>query len=183
MVTAENILEIEFDGPQNENPVFRPLQRKLRGRFDLNRIKEPQARLKANLFPDPIPGQRIRVNLDNGEAAVVEPLSMPEFEPIRSRYEFDDNGRKRFRFAPEVEPINVELPTLLYWMRADVNAGTAKVVRGSFPEKIEGKPQRNFYTPRTAPEATTAANAMAAMAAALAANTEVMGKLLAKLGK
>ena len=79
---TDNIVEIEIDGPRNESCVFRPLQRRIRGRFDLRRVAEPKAMLLHPQHPDPIPGQRLRLNIAAGTAVRFEPGDEREVELV-----------------------------------------------------------------------------------------------------
>ena len=49
---------VEIDGPRNECLYFRPLQKRVRGKFDLMRDSEPLAKVLASETPGPVPGQR-----------------------------------------------------------------------------------------------------------------------------
>jgi hypothetical protein len=184
MATAENVVEIEIDGEQNENCVFRPLRKRLRGRFDLRRVAEPQAGLKAKQHPQPIPGQRLRLNIDTKRLEIIESLRLPESTAIRERYERGPHGELMCRL-PEHETIdNVDVPTILYWMQAEVNNKTARLVgAGRFPANMPGKVQRSFYSPEREKRDDAMASGMKAMADAVTANTRVMEALLAKLTK
>ena len=50
-------LAVEIDGPKNECLSFRPLQRKVRGRFDIARDSEPQSKLAAGTIPSNMPAE------------------------------------------------------------------------------------------------------------------------------
>jgi hypothetical protein len=141
-------IEIVIDGPRNENLQFRPLQRTLRGTFDLNRVPEPLARMKTAEWPRPIPGMRISVDPDKATAIVIEPLHSAEHASMRARVE--SIGVK---LGPAVEPFeSIDVPTWLYWMRRAVGSGVAKIVDGKFPAIDEAKVQKNFITkPQTDP--------------------------------
>lgn len=178
---TENVVEVEIDGPHNEACIFRPLQRRIRGRFELRRIAEPLAMTKHTEHPDPIPGQRLRLNIDTGLAELIEPLRMPEFAAIRQRYEFNERGEKTATFAEDEAFENVDVPTWLYWMKAEKEAGNAKLLAGTLPDKIEGKIRRSFYTTPPENHETTVADAMTKMADAMAANTAVMTELLKRM--
>lgn len=161
--------------------MFRPLQRRIRGRFELRRIAEPLAMTKHTEHPDPIPGQRLRLNVDTGRAELIESLLLPEFAAVRQRYEFNEKGEKTATFLKDEDLGKVDVPTWLYWLAAEVKAGNAKVIVGTLPEKIEGKIRRNFYTAPTEDRETTVADAMTKMADAMTANTAVMTELLKRI--
>ncbi len=136
---------IEVDGSRNECLHFRPLQRRVRGRFDYYRDSEPMAKVAGGEEPNPIPGQRIGFDTDTGTGFILEPLHEPEFRAIRERIE-----AKGFRLPPEREEFpQADAATWLYWLAGAVKAGLAKVVDGKLPEKINGKPRLNFITAET----------------------------------
>ena len=141
MVKQANLIEVEIDGPQNQALYFRPLQRRVRGRFDLHRVKEPNAGKLLGTWPDPIPGQRLALNVDTGEAAIVEPLYEPQYAAIRERIEAQ--GRK---LGPERESFKVDVPTWAYWLQSAVSSGVARVTAGTLPESIEGMPRLRFHS-------------------------------------
>jgi hypothetical protein len=135
-------IEIVVDGPKNQDVQFRPLQRALRGTFDVNRVPDPQARLKIAEFPRPIPGVHITLDTDKKTAAIVEPLYEAEHAAIREKIE-----RMGMKLPPQREEFqNIDVPTWLYWMRRAVANGVAKIVEGKFPEIDESQVQKNFIT-------------------------------------
>ncbi len=106
-------IEITIDGAKNENLHFRPLQRSLRGAFDLSRVADPQARLKLAEFPRPIPGVHLIVDPEKQTAAIVEPLYDEAHAAIRERIE--GMGMK---LGPKREEFQgIDVTTWLYWMR------------------------------------------------------------------
>ncbi len=148
MPTKTQPVEIEINGQRNENLYFRPLQRSVRGRFDLNRVGEPTARMKAVDFPHPIPSQRIGIEAD-GSGYIMDPLHDGEFAALRERIE-----RQGKKLPPKLETFDdVDLPTWLFWIKRAVDSGIAKVVAGSLPKTIEGEPKMNFIVNR--PKETT----------------------------
>lgn len=168
MVKASNTIEIEIDGQHNEHLRFRPLQRSIRGRFDLNRIREPQARMQSANWPEPIPSQRIGVDLDSRTGFVVETIH--QHPTLKTRIE--QHGMK---LAPEREEFtNVDLPTWLFWIKRAVESGLAKVVVGELPERIDGEPQMEFIV-RRKPDGNDR------LAAAIEANTAVLAAVLERL--
>jgi hypothetical protein len=136
-------VEIKIDGPRNENLCFKPLQRTLRGTFDLARVPEPLARMKVNEFPRPIPGLHIAVDVEKQTAMIIDPLHDPEHEAIREKI-----AGLGMKLGPAVERIeNVDANTWLYWMRRAVSAGTCKIVSGQFPAIDEATARRDFIMP------------------------------------
>ncbi len=137
------IVEIAIDGPRNDNLCFKPLQRTLRGTFDLNRVPEPLARMKVNEFPRPIPGLHIAVDADKTTATITDPLHDPEHAAIKEKIE-----AMGMKLGPAVERFeNIDANTWLYWMRRAVSAGTCKIVSGQFPAIDEAKARRDFIMP------------------------------------
>jgi hypothetical protein len=134
------ILEVVIDGPRNQNLYFRPLQRSLRGTFDVNRIAEPHARTLITDLPWPIPGLRVVLDFDKRTAAIVDPLYAPEHKVIREKIE-----AQKMKLGPEREELlNVDLNTWAFWLRRAVANGVAKIVAGKFPEIDEAKARKNF---------------------------------------
>ena len=164
-------LEIELNGPRNQNLFFRPLQRRLRGRLDFARDSRPLARMKTAQYPLPIPGQRLGIDLDNSEGFLVDPLHDAEHLPTRERIEA--SGAK---LGPARESFpNVDAVTWLFWIKSAVDAGLAQVVSGKLPDKITGEPQTSFIMKREPSSSDR-------LTAAIERQTEVFEKLLAKLG-
>jgi hypothetical protein len=180
---ADDVIEVEIDGPRNQACVFRPLQRRIRGRFDLRRVAETAAMQQIVKHPEPIPGQRLRLNTATGKAELIEPLQLPEFAAVRQRYEFNDKGEKLARFPEHENFEKVDVATWLYWLAVEVKAGMARLLRGSLPdpEELEAKAKRNFYTAPKNPREDAMATAMNKMADAMTANTAVMQELLKRM--
>ena len=165
-------IEIEIDGDRNESLRFRPLQRSIRGRFDLNRIAEPQARLRAAELPLPIPGQRLGID-PSGTGYLIEPLHDEDHATIREKIE-----KKGMKLEPELTEFpNIDLPTWLYWLKRAVESGIAKITKGKLPDKIDGKPRKNFVMAEPEPSVTDK------LTAALEKQSVLFEKLLAKLGE
>jgi hypothetical protein len=170
-------LLVEFDA-DNRNPYFPPLERVMRGAYSsqiaVRRDKDAGAVLAE--FPEPIPGQQLAVNVESGDAAILEPLHDPRFAAIADRIK----GRG-IRLPEQRESVKCDLPTLIHWIKEAVEAKQARVVSGSLPDKIEGKPRLHFIVqPRESSEAKLAA-AIDRMAAAQEQQTEAITKLLAAL--
>jgi hypothetical protein len=145
MVAAETILEIELDGPRNENFFFDPLNRRVRGRWDWNRVDEPQARMMTSVYPRPIPGQRLALDLATGTGYVIEPLRNPnDADAALCKERIEANG---MRIGPERETFtDVHKPTWLFRMKQLVDAGFGKIVRGAFPADFGGEPRLTFLS-------------------------------------
>lgn len=172
MVKNATTIEVEIDGPHNECLMFRPLQRSIRGRFDLNRVGEPMARMKSVEWPQPIPSQRLGIDAD-GSAYILEPLHDDEHAAIRERIE-----RQGMKLPPECETFDdVDLPTWLFWIKRAVDSGIAKVVAGQLPKVIDGTPKMNFIVNR--PTQSTADR----LAAAIERQNVLFEKLLERLPK
>jgi hypothetical protein len=134
------LVEIVIDGPQNENLYFRPLQRPLRGTFDLNRVPEPLARMQINAFPRPIPGLHIVVDAEKKTGTIIDPLHDAEHAAIREKIE-----ARGLKLGPQAERFDgIDVNTWLFWMRRAVASGVAKIVDGKFPEIDEAKARKNF---------------------------------------
>ncbi len=136
-------VEIKIDGSRNDNLHFKPLQRTLRGTFDLNRVPEPLARMKFNEFPKPIPGLHIAVDAENKTAKISDPLHDAEHFAIKEKIE-----ALGMKLGPAVERIeNIDTNTWLFWMRRAVVNGTCKVVSGNFPAIDDAKARKDFIMP------------------------------------
>lgn len=165
-------VEIEIDGPCNENLHFRPLQRAVRGRFDLNRVGEPMARMKSVEWPRPIPSQRLGIDAD-GSGYILEPLHDAENAAMRERIE-----KQGMKLAPACETFDdVHLPTWLFWIKRAVESGVARVVAGTLPQRIDGTPKRNFIVDR--PAQSTGDR----LAAAIERQNELFERLLERLSQ
>ena len=135
-------LEIELDGPHNECLHFRPLARSLRGKFDLNRCCEPQARMMTTRFPKPIPGLKLGIDTDTAQGYLIDPLHDAEHAPTREQIEGMGLkiGKRRETFD------SVHVSTWLFWMQRAVQGGWATLVEGKFPDKLADEPQKSFIT-------------------------------------
>jgi len=157
VATATNIVEIEAADPQGRRLYFLPLQRRLRGEFNYNMPAEPLAKMHINRIPETVPGQRLALDVDSATAWISEPLREPEHavlaEKLRDRY--------KCTFAPEREELkDVDVPTFLYWMRRAVESGSARLVRGELPEKINGEPRKSFFSNASEDSSTKLADAI-----------------------
>ena len=166
-------VEVEIGGPLNECLSFRPLPGRLvRGRYDLNRVAEPLAKLKSAEWPVPVPGQRIGVDAE-GIGYLAEPLHSPEHKPLREKIE-----RAGMRLEPELTTFEgVDVVSWLYWLKRAVEGGIARVVKGALPDKIDGKPRKNFIMAEPEP------SAVDKLTAAIEKQSQLFERLLEKLSK
>ena len=176
MNTASTVV-VEFDA-DNRNPYFPPLQTALRGAYSAQvasrRDKDAGALLSE--WPEPIPGQRLAVDVETGEAALVEPLHDPRFAAIAERIK-----ARGIKLCPEREHVACDVPTLLHWIKEAVNAGQAKVVAGRLPEKIEGTPRLHFIVQPVETAEAKLAKAMESMAEAQREQTKALTAVLTAL--
>jgi len=165
-------VDIDIDGTRNECLDFRPLPgRTVRGRFDLNRVAEPLAKLRTAELPEPVPGQRIGIDAE-GVGYVAEPLYDVEHAAVRERIE-----RRGLRLPPQRESFDgIDVVSWLYWLQRAAESGLARVVSGKLPEKIDGEPRKNFITaePEKGP--------LDKLTAAIEAQTAMFARLLERLG-
>ncbi|MEX1095343.1 MAG: hypothetical protein WED34_04805 [Planctomycetales bacterium] len=142
------MIEIEIDGPRCESLHFAPLQRRIRGRFDLNKMGEPMARVKAQQWPVPIPSQRLGIDED-GVGYLHEPLHDDENAPLREQIERRGKG-----LEPKLQRFeHIHHPSWLFWMKRAVESGIAKITKGSLPTTIEGKPRLDYILASPGPSA------------------------------
>jgi len=133
------IVEIEPDSHTNASLMFLPIGRKVRGRFDWRRVREPRAAMTAAEWPEEgIPGQRLGITAD-GTGYIVEPLHDAPLlkEKIEQRGQTLPPAREEFA--------GVHIPTWLFWLKRAAESGVAKVTRGELPEKIDGRPRTKFF--------------------------------------
>ncbi|QDU30598.1 hypothetical protein ETAA8_57440 [Anatilimnocola aggregata] len=170
------VFEIEITGgKRNDCFHFRPIGETIRGRFDLNRETEPLARMKIVDFPEPVPGQRIGVDLEFGEGYIIEPLHEPDHVATRKRIE----GRG-LSIAPARRPFpGVDVSTWLFWLNRGVESGIARVSQGTMPKKLDGPVKKSFITVTKPADNTREDRFLAAMER----QNELMSALLAKLSK
>lgn len=145
MVAAEKnrVVIIEADDPTNSHLYFRPIQERLRGRFDRDRVQDKHRHTIHDDCPEPIPGQRLSVNLDTGVAEIIEPIHDPQYAALRQRIEKSGRSLPPARRAlKNGKPVH--LPTYLYWMRISVEGGLARITEGALPDDVGGKPQLKF---------------------------------------
>lgn len=135
---------IEADTETNGNLYFPPLMRTIRGRFDFLRVKEKMARMTE--WPV-IPGQLLHVNTATGAMHVEDPLHEKDHAEARKRI-----LARGQTLPPAREDITgVDVPTMLFWMHNAVQSKAAKVISGTFPDKLPGKPKTRFHSQEDLP--------------------------------
>ena len=141
MAKIESAVAVEFDTPRNSNVRFAPLQRTIRGRFDISRDSEPNAGQLRTKWPEPIPGQRVEYDFASGEGFIVEPLHEERFAAIRERIE-----SLGMRLPKEKEAFILDQATFNHWMAGLIATGDAKLLNGSMPASVDGKPRTRFHS-------------------------------------
>lgn len=133
------VWEIKVDGKHNECLVFAPLQRRIRGEFDLNRETEPMAQLLRNQWANPLPGQVIGVDPINRVGYIYDAVA--EHAPSRAKIE-----AKGWAVPPVREEfLDIDVATWVHHMAAAIDGGLAHTVKGVKPV-VEGKPRLSFHT-------------------------------------
>lgn len=178
-----NLLEVEVEGPLNENLSFRPLQRTLRGRWDWTKCASPDAHRHGVVTYGglPIPGQVLGIDTASSRGYLREPLHEPAHAALAEKIK-----TKGKRLPPAREDFEgVHVPTWLFWIAAAVRAGLARVVSGKLPDAIDESGVRKdfLFAPPKPSERDRLSAALENMAAAQHAQTEVLSKLLAALAK
>lgn len=170
-------LEIEIDGPHNENLRFRPLQKEIRGRLDWTRIGDPEAHRIAVTFGGlPIPGQRIGFDDATGRGYVIDPLHDAEHAALVEKIK-----ARGMRLPPAREEIEgADRVTWLYWMRQAVRCGLARIVAGKLPDDLdETKVRRDFiFAPKQPTPTDKLTAALSAQAAAFNRLADVLERSL-----
>jgi hypothetical protein len=137
---TETTIAVEFDARQNSNLYFAPLQRTIRGRFDANRIAENSGQSRSR-WPEPIPGKRIEYDFASGEGFIVEPLHEERYAAIRERIE-----ALGMSLPKEREAFVCDAATFDYWMAELLATGDAKLLSGTMPASVPGKPRTRFHS-------------------------------------
>ncbi|MBL9163128.1 MAG: hypothetical protein JNL18_10370 [Planctomycetaceae bacterium] len=167
MAKTESAVAVEFDTPTNSNVNFAPLQRTVRGRFDLRR--DPNAGQLLNRWPEPIPGQLVQYDFASGEGFIVEPLHEERYAAIRERIE-----ALGMKLTKEREAFVLDAATFAYWMAGLIESGDAKLLAGTMPTSVEGKPRTRFHSSEEA-------DPIDKLSAAIERQTQQQNKLLAVL--
>lgn len=175
MAKVDSVIEITIEGPKNENLIFAPLGRMLRGAFDLMRDDWPRAaELRGKFGTHRIPGQVLGIDPETCTAwirdlAAEHPDTRPKIE------------RMGYTLPPARETVPIqpdEVPTWLYWMRRAVEGNLAAVTKGALPElrDITGPVKKHFMSePQKSPTDR--------LAEAVEKQNELMAKLLESLAK
>jgi hypothetical protein len=167
------LLKLEFDLANNNNVLFPPLGTHIRGRWELARVKEPSALEHKERLGDSFPSQRLVLNLDKSELAVIEPLHEEKHRVEKQRIE----QRLKLQLPVPGPPVKVHMPTCLFWARRLVEDGMARVVEGSMPADNGGKPRLKVFgqeAPDMSPE-------IVALKASLERQQQQIDQLLALL--
>jgi len=134
---TSNVIEVEVDVARNRNLYFTPLDRTVRGRFDWRRIADKHGpELRDQWGEDPLPGQTISLDLAKGEGAILEPLYGRPDVMKRVETRGDTLPPERQTFS-EIDP-----QEWLYWLKAAINTGKARLLRGEMPKAVDYRPRR-----------------------------------------
>lgn len=170
MAKNETNVAIEFDSPINANFRIAPLGRTVRGRFDVHRVREPNAGKLYSNWPEPIPSQVVEYDFATGEGAVVEPLHEARYAAIREKIEATGNGVPEKR-----QPFRVDPATFSHWIGGLVETGDAKVVVGKMAS-VEGTPKTRFHS-------ATPVDPLDKLTAAINRQSELQEKLIEAIAK
>jgi hypothetical protein len=173
---VKTMVELEVDEQHNGNLNFFPLGRTLRGRFDLSRAAKHDRDASAlfTQWPEPIPGQRLKVNFAENKATLIEPLREPDNADLLAEIE------KSALVEPHKQDFeNIDAATWSFWLGRAVEGGLVRVVAGQLPtERPAGKPQVSFYVKREADQAETAIDRLAV---AVERQGDMLAQLITKL--
>lgn len=172
-----NLVEVEVRSEKNANLFFGPLGRTVRGRFELGKAtpQHPAASVLTNRFSEPIPGQRLGIDLDLNEGFILEPLNEERYAATRDRI------KKHYRIEPPKQTFEgVHAPTWLYWLKRAVDAGLAEVTAGKLPEIVEGA-KMDLFIKRNVSAIDKQTSALERQTAAIDRQTEMLSKLLTAL--
>jgi hypothetical protein len=185
LFVTNTAVEIEVSGPNAMRLQFEPIGRSLRGAVDFSTLRTHDANDQRTRWPDPVPGKVIGVAAD-GQKYIREPLHEAKYDKLRKQI-----SNRGFLIPEERETFDSETAiTWRYWMRRAVDAGYARIIKGSLPEIAEfeppkppadpSKPRKNFLLAET-DNKNPLAESLDKLAASVAAQTVVMMKLLEKL--
>lgn len=140
------MIEIEIKDDLQRGLFFLPLGRNLRGRIDVDRIRDEGFQKLRLAFPKPIPGQVIGFDATTGKAWIREPLFDAEHAETRAKIEKMGYGvgTAREEFAA------VDRATWAYWIKRAVDSKQASIVSGELPEVV-GEPRLSMVR-RPAPQ-------------------------------
>lgn len=133
------VIEAEVDIECNRKWLFFPLQKVLRGRILLSRIKEKGAlALVDEGVPDDFPGQRIRLDLNASTGWIIEPI---HDNPICLQYV----KRRELRLEPPITEFSgVNSQEWLYWLKLGIKCKKLRPITGKLPEKISYRPPYDY---------------------------------------
>lgn len=178
MAKTDSILAVEFDSPSNACYRFTPIRQVIRGRFDLHRVKEPQAGKLLSHWPEAIPSQILEFDFESGEGAIVEPLWEDRFRALREKIEA--KGQK----LPDARQVfKLDAATFAYWVRGLVETGDAKIVSGKLPGNVAGKPRLRFHSGEQTDPLDRLATAIEKQAEGQAEMLKVLAALVERLNK
>lgn len=136
----ESVLELEVDNDLDRHLHFPPAGCAVRGRLDFLRLcrRDPNAVMLTQPFPRGVPGQRIRIDLAAQQCSIIEALHDADYERERKEIE------KRSIPIPQAVELypGAKVSDWLWASKRAVDAGIAKVVRGSFPDDLGKETER-----------------------------------------
>lgn len=135
------LVEIEIDGPQNEEHLFFTGTEdvRVRGGFKPSRVRTPTAGPLLMELPEGLPGQRVRLDVEKGVGFIIEPLQTPEHAQTRTacarlQTRKDDATEAALKFDPAERRFDgVHVPSWLASMVKAVRGGHARVTAGTLP--------------------------------------------------
>jgi hypothetical protein len=133
------IIEVEVGDERGGSLFFSPIGKRVRGRFDPAKLGTGADEV-AKEIKGPVPGQVIGYDPATGEGYVREPLHDPRHEIIRERI------ARKWGIPPAKQTFRGDAPTWLFWLKRAVESGLARVVKGTIPTDVPGKPQTRFIT-------------------------------------
>lgn len=133
-------LVAEFNGPLNQNFLFKPLMEILRGRWMVRRVKLADTG-KLSAMPD-LPGQYIAIDVKAKTYRVVDPLGFPENEDVlqaaNAIRDATNIGGGKAKPRPEIVKQNVkdsDMKSLLWQVLELFESGDLTVVQGTMPSR------------------------------------------------
>ena len=137
---SEQLIEIEVVDELNSNLRFLPIPLTVRGRWDWSRTREPEHKTDAE---GPYPGQVIGVNLTTRETYIRESLHESKYSALRERIEKKAAIPPKKQSFPNVDENHIA--TWIHWMRRAIESQKARLIKGEFPESVEGTPRTVIY--------------------------------------
>lgn len=172
------VIEIAIDTPKNGELFFRPISRRVRGTFDSKRLSFGRNDAMAK-WPDQIPGQILGVNVETGVGYIVDPLHDPANELLKAKVE-----KSLGKVPPAREDFrDIDMATWLHFIKKAVHSGTARLVRGSLPDVLPGKPRLDFITKTRKPLADALTEVLDRFAAAMERQADALEQIVAKSTK